>query len=220
MRPSLIIALSAVLAIATVGAGLVEGRWSNRWGEPADLASAGTALENVPKRVGDWEAVSSEPFSDDVAQMLECSGNFTRVYQNMITGEQVNVAMLVGPPGPTAVHTPEICYSSRDHQVSERRTVVQMNPQADPGSSLWKLTFRSNDLEQSLLRVYYGWHGADGSWQASDNPRFEFGGQSLLYKIQLAGRMPADGSTAGDDSVARFLQDFLPAVDAALFQNL
>jgi hypothetical protein len=217
MSQSFIIALSGVLAVTTVGAGWFEGRLSNRWGEPADLASAGAALENVPTQVGDWEMISTQPFSEETLQMLECAGHFTRTYQNRVTGEQVNVALLVGPPGPTAVHTPEICYSSRDHEITESRVAVHAGPEAAPDQTLWKLTFRSNDLEQSMLRVYYGWHATDGSWQASENPRFEYGGASLLYKIQLAGRMPSTSSVADGDSCSRFLRAFLPAVDVTLF---
>lgn len=219
MSQSLAIGLSSLLAIVTVGVGWFEGRLSNRWGEPADLVSAGVALANVPQRVGDWEMISSEPFSDEVAQMLECAGNFTRVYENRLTGEQVNVALLVGPPGPTAVHTPEICYSSRDHQIVESRIAVRAGAEGGLPHTLWTLTFRSNDIEQSMLRVYYGWHAADGTWEASENPRFEFGGANLLYKIQVAGRTPANIAPSGGDSCSRFLQVFLPAVDITLFSS-
>jgi len=219
MRQTITISLLVALAVATVGAGWVEGRLSNRWGEPANLAAAGVALADAPTRVGDWEMVSSEPFSTDIVTMLECSGHFARTYQNLITGEQVNVALVVGPPGPTAVHTPEICYSSRDHQISEPRTMVSVGAAGDTDQSLWNLTFRSNDIEQSLLRVYYGWRGSDGPWKASDNPRFEYGGQSLLYKIQLASRIPAETPNTGADPCARFLQEFLPALDQKLFDT-
>jgi hypothetical protein len=88
-----------------------------------------------------------------------------------------------------------------------------------PDETLFQMTFRSNDPEQALLRVLYGWAGADGHWRAANNPRFEYGGEPLLYKIQLASDTTQQADKEGSDVCRRFLQDFLPVVDATLFSR-
>ena len=162
---------------------------------------------------------SSEPFDDEVVEMLQCAGHFAREYVNSATGESVRVALLVGPPGPTAVHTPEICYSSRGQTIIERPQPVATRVEKDPDESLWRSGVSRNDLEQNRFSVVYGWTGPDGHWRAADNPRFDHAGDPMLYKIQVAGSLTERTAPEGGDLCQRFLQDFLPALDATLFQN-
>jgi hypothetical protein len=215
MRTNSLIAI-LVLCTVTVATGWVNGRLSNRWGESVDLVAAGQRLEAVPDRVGNWEMQFSRPFEDDVVEMLQCAGHFNRAYVNSLTGETVTVELLVGPPGPTAAHTPEICYSSRNHEITEESNAVQTRPAASPDETFWRMTLRSTDIEQRLQRVYYSWCGPDGCWRAAKNPRFEYGGQGLLYKVQLASELRE--AQDADDPCRRFLQDFLPALQASQFK--
>ena len=216
MRMSLWIAVLAVCG-GTVAAGLVEGRLSNRWGEPADLVSAAERVAQVPEQFGDWKMQSSRPFDEDTLAMLQCAGHFTRVYVNSLTGDTISMALLVGPTGPTAIHTPEVCYSSRNQTIIESPTEIATRPKTVPGETLWRMTFRANDPEQALQRVFYGWAGTDGHWRAAKDPRYEYGGEPLLYKIQLASGTTQQADKEGSDPCRRFLQDFLPVVDATLF---
>jgi hypothetical protein len=210
-----------VAAVAlTLTGGLVEGRLTNRWGPPAHLTAAAERLAQVPEQIGDWHLESSKPFDKSVEQMLECAGHFLRVYTNDKTGESVSVAMLVGPPGPTAVHTPEICYSSRNHHPLEEKHVVQIRPAQVPDESFWGMTFQSTGIEPHRLRVLYAWSGADGHWRAAKNPRMEHAGDKLLFKIQLAANLPRESANdSASDPCQRFLADFLPALDAGLFSH-
>jgi len=213
------LAIAALLTcVATVATGWVQGRLSNRWGEPADLATAGEQLSQVPTRVGEWQMQSSRPFDDEVLKLLRCAGHFTRVYKNMLTGETVTVALLVGPPGPTAVHTPEICYSSRGQTIAERPKPISTHRADAADETLWRMVFVANSAEQNRFSVVYGWCGADGQWRAAKKPRYEYGGAPLLYKIQLVGALPERDGLDSSDACQRFLQDFLPALDAVLFQ--
>jgi Protein of unknown function (DUF3485) len=216
MRSQILVAGVTVCAL-TVAAGWVEGRLSNRWGPPAELAQAGARLATVPERIGEWEMRSSQPLDAEIEQMLQCAGSITRVYVNSRTGDTVSVALLVGPPGPTAAHTPEVCYSSVGKKISEPSQAVQTRPVDMPDETLWRMTFRSTDAEGQLLRVFYGWRGPDGPWRAANDPRFEYGGQPMLYKIQLASLMSERPQESGHDSCHEFLHDFLPALDESLF---
>jgi Protein of unknown function (DUF3485) len=217
MQRNLLIAV-LVACLATAVSGLVEGRYSNRWGLQPDLVSAGEKLARVPEKIGDWDMKSSEPFDNEVVDMLQCAGHFSRVYVNAVTGESVRVALLVGPPGPTAVHTPEICYSSRGQTAVEQPKPVATRPKTDADEALWRIVFRANDLEQSRFSVVYGWAGPEGHWRADANARYAHAGEPMLYKIQVAGPLTELPGQESSDLCQDFLKDFLPAVDATLFQ--
>ncbi|HEY4309126.1 MAG TPA: exosortase-associated EpsI family protein [Pirellulales bacterium] len=218
MPKALMFAVAATCT-ATIAAGWVEGKLSNRWGTPPDLIAAGECVARVPERVGDWELQSSEPFEDETLQMLQCAGYLSRSYKNVLTGDIVRVALLVGPPGPTAVHTPEICYSSRGQTIVQQRKSIATRPQQRPDESLWRMVFRSNDVEQNRFSVVYGWADAAGQWRASVNPRYEHGGASMLFKIQVAAPLADPADEQGPDVCQQFLRDFLPALDATLFST-
>lgn len=220
MKPSHKLVVAALFTcLATVATGWIQGRLSNRWGEPADLVTAGEQLAQVPTRVGEWQMQSSRPFEDEVLQMLRCAGHFTRVYKNVLTGELVTVALLVGPPGPTAVHTPEICYSSRGQTIAERPKPISTHRPQAADETLWRMVFVSNSVEKSRFSVVYGWCGEDGEWRAATRPRFVYGGAPLLYKIQLVGALTERSDQDSSDACQRFLQDFLPALDRVLFHG-
>jgi hypothetical protein len=217
MSKNLLITVIAV-CLATAVTGWVHGRLTNRWENPPDLVSAAQRFDSVPSQVGDWEMVSNEPLTDEVVEMLQCAGHFSRVYKNPQTAESVTVSLIVGPPGPTAVHTPEICYSSRGQTIVVSPKPIAIRPETHPDESLWRMVFRSNGVEQNRFSVLYGWCGPDGHWSAATNARYQYGGQPLLYKIQLAGGLPTQSTESDDDVCQRFLKVFLPALDAALFR--
>ncbi len=200
-----------VAATLTVVSGVVHGRLSNRWGPPADVVAAAKALKSVPDAIGPWQKEADEKLTEQVEEMLECAGYLQRTYRNRDTQQRVNVAILLGPPGPISVHTPEICYSSQDYTISEPTRRVELH--TDPGlnHTLWMTTFRSNDLEGTILRVYYAWSDG-GRWAALDQPRFSMADRPYLYKIQLAGHLPPGADSEEGDSGRSFLEDFLPAV--------
>ncbi len=204
-----------VVCAATLAVGLVDARWTHRWGHQAELVAAGERLAKAPEQIGDWQMRSSEPYDAETVAMLQCTGHFSRVYVNRVTGDVVSVALQVGPPGPTAVHTPEICYSSRGHSISELPTARATDRAAAPDETIWRMTFRTNDAEQRRLRVCYAWRGPHEShWTAAEDPRFVYATEPMLYKIQLASQLSDWHESNDQDPCQKFLTDFLPALDA------
>jgi hypothetical protein len=134
-----------------------------------------------------------------------CAGYVNRTYVNQKTGGEVSLAIIVGPAGPTAVHTPEICYSSQAYSQETPRKAITFADPAGEQHSLWRLTFRSNDPAAEQLCVHYAWT-ADGRWQASESPRFEFAGKTMLYKIQMASPVPP-GKIEDTNPSKQFLED-------------
>ena len=205
----------ALISLTLVAAGY-DGWLEQRWAEPADRQTAPRRLASVPEQFADWELESSDALEPSVVKMLRCSGYLNRVYRHRVTDERVHVAVLAGPAGPISVHTPEICYSSRDYQTVDAPRRIQIRPQQRPDEALWETTFRENKSEGSLLRVVYGWSSGD-FWKAPSQPRFSFGGEPLLYKLQLAVYQAPGAELESTDACRDFLRDFLPVLDAALW---
>src|SRR4051812_35968739 len=104
-----------ILLAGTLGVSIVQGRITNRWGLRPDAEAAGDRLRPIlPAEVGNWRMRSDEKLADPMVAILQCNAYVLRVYEHQQTGDVVRLAVLLGPPGPISVHTPEVCYSSRE----------------------------------------------------------------------------------------------------------
>jgi len=177
--------LLATVLVLTLVSGTLYGRLTQRWGASTDLVAAADHVRDFPRTLGAWKMSEDSTMSDKVQHMLECAGYVNRTYLHQKTGQSIGLAIIVGPPGPTAVHTPEICYSSRSYTIedSPQKTVVD-----EPGHSFWGIRFKSRHAGTQPLQVYYAWNNGK-QWEATDNPRIQFGGHKLLYKIQVSGNV-------------------------------
>ena len=153
--------------------------------------------------------VEDRPLAEAAREVLQCSGYVSRSYAHRLTGDLVNMVLLVGPAGPTAVHTPDVCYSSQDYTQTGPREVVQVKAASSGQTgSFWMLKLRPNSLEAKPLTSYYAW--SDGQrWEATENPRLTFGGKPMLYKLQLAASTPPTSDSSKPDPGRLFLQSFL-----------
>jgi uncharacterized protein DUF3485 len=200
----LALAVIGILLITSVG--YVYGRLSQRWGPSPNLQAAADHLQTFPKQLGDWNFLEELSMEESTVDMLECAGYVLRRYQNQTTGDTVTITIIVGPPGPIAVHTPEICYSSRAYSIKDKRKIISFDNGTSEPHTFWQTAFRSTRIATNIQHVYYAWSTGD-TWQASKRPRYQFGGLPMLYKIQLAGTL----ATSDRDPCKQFLE--------ALFQS-
>lgn len=220
MQNSLLHTSGIVASFCLIAAGgVVHGLMSNRWERPEESKAIAERLESFPLQVGKWELKSTDEMSAKTLKMLQCDGYLARTYLNGVTRETVTVAVLLGPPGPMAVHTPEICYSSRDYSIEQPRQALEFTGSDGRSDQLWQLTLRSQDLHRHRLRVYYGWT-TDGTWQASDGPRYSFAGDPFLVKLQIAGQVSQADDSATPDPCLRFLKEFTPQLRRHLFAGV
>jgi len=202
-----------VLMMVTTGGAVVHGRLSNRWGPQQHMTEAGTRLERIPSQIGTWQMVSSQHLDDSARAMLGCTGDIVRSYVNPTGKSEASLTLIVGPPGPIAVHSPEICFPSRNYRLLDERKRVEIRDSLGIEHEFWMVVFQSQDLEARLLHVYYGW-STGGTWTAPDNPRFEFAGSPFLYKVQL---VAYDSSQRGAaDPALALLREFLVAAKDVL----
>jgi hypothetical protein len=189
----------------TIGAGLVQGHLRQRWGGPEDKAAIVARLTDVPAEFGAWRKVESRELGEFARNTLQCYGHLGRVYRNVQTGAIVSLSLIAGPPGPTSVHTPEICMGSQEYHAEQPRQELSLPNREDV---FWNVTFHTTNVEQQHVRVAYAWR-FDGPWTAAEQPRLLFGWRPYLYKLQV--------SCVGDkESTRASCQDFLTELLSAL----
>lgn len=198
----------AVAFTATLAGGVLFGHYSQRWGPPHDLRSAAEHVEQMPTSIGEWKLVEELSMSPTAIQMLECAGYVNRQYVHQGTGQEIAIAVIVGPPGPTSVHTPEICFSSRAYDQQGDRSRMSLGSTGDGADSFWMVDFTTRNVLANQLRTYYAWSDG-GPWQAADAPRFDFSAVPFLYKIQIAADVPPKLANQDDDAGRDFLIELI-----------
>jgi hypothetical protein len=194
-----------MLTLASAGLhGILDGRWSSA----RDLRKQGARLAELPERCGDWRLADKQTLDEGAAALLRCFGSEVRVYRHTQTDAAITVALLFGPRGPIAVHTPEICYSSVGTTQTGTRQARSLTT-ADGLQRLWMVQFSQGQTPEPALEVWYGWSDG-GPWQARDYPRFW--PTDALYKIQIAGPVGEDA----DQPCRDFLEAFLPQVEGVI----
>lgn len=173
------IAIAAALAIVSGG---THGWLDGRWVAGPDIDAIGKRLNDLPEQMGDWVMVSGVEFPESALKMLRCYGTCSRSYRHTKSGAQVSIALMVGPRGPIAVHTPEVCYPGQGSQIdgkTQKFTVAD----GDLDNSFWRVKFRARDAISHRLEVAYAWSDG-GPWVAADQPRLW--PTDRLYKIQAS----------------------------------
>jgi hypothetical protein len=207
--------MAPLIAVAIiVSGGVLYGNYMQRFNRPVELAHAAAQLEQFPREFGRWKAIEGFPIDATALQILECAGYVNRRYLNQDTGRSIQLAIIVGPPGPIAVHAPEICYSSRSYEIRNERKEIPIEA-ATGRHTFWRVDFTTRDASIDGLRVYYAWTSS-GVWNASGSPRFEFAGEPLLFKIQLATYVAPYLSDEDRDAGRHFLEDLLQFASAHL----
>src|SRR5262245_26460971 len=127
MRTITLVICIVLLLTGTIGVGLIHGQMTNSWKESPTSRIAGERLKAaVPRDFGAWRFEHQDEFSPEVLRILGQPACFSRVYQHVQTGDTITVAVIAGQPGPVSVHTPEICYSSRDYALAGQRTKAEI----------------------------------------------------------------------------------------------
>src|SRR5437016_5872335 len=110
--------LPILTALALIVAfGCAEGEWTNRWSSSDATEKAAARLSDIPATIGAWDGHDTPLDPRQVAQ-AEMAGYLMRRYVHRPTGEAVSVLLVCGRPGPTSVHTPEICFPASGYNLA------------------------------------------------------------------------------------------------------
>jgi hypothetical protein len=174
----------------------------------AMLEKAAERLSRVPTQFGSWLLRDEDTLSESVLHLLGCSSHLCRTYVNSETGEAVALVFLVGPAGPLAVHTPEICMTSREYENLKQSEPMDIGAEGR-NQKFFQTLFRAKTLEGQKLNVYYGWSRDGLQWEAPESPRIVLGPLPMLYKLQVACAEPAV-TAEGPTAAVTFLEELLP----------
>jgi hypothetical protein len=197
---------AVLLAVTVFVTGLWHGGVTNRWGPQPNVVAAGKRLSKISTDIGEWRMVADEELRISIAEVLQCEGYINRKYENLRTGTLIHVFVILGPAGPIAVHTPEVCYPSRDFVIESPRKPIQVQCSDGVVDELWDLRLKRKKQPEASLRSLYAWTN-DAHWRAAKSPRFTYGARPFLYKVQLTGPAP---TTEQGDPCTEFLAEFLP----------
>ncbi len=199
---------------------VVEGIWTNRWTSSKELELASARLDEIPMIIGDWQG-KEQQIDEKFLEQGEVSGYLLRDYVNRRTGETLQVLIICGTPGPTSVHTPDVCYQGAGYGMVAREKQHKEEVKSVPTPvEMWTADFRKMQADlPEQLRIYWSW-SADGRWGAPSSPRWHYAGQPLLYKMYLVYPTLEWKSSSEDDTCMKFLHEFLPQANQVLFPDI
>lgn len=206
MKRELVLGL-VVTSLIAIASGVAHGLLDSRW--QAVQSSDRKVLDSLPEQLGDWVLMGKDTLEPHAQSLLRCDDYLYRTYRNGTTNQQVTLAVLHGPRGPIAVHTPDICYVSKGVEpVGPRKLVKLEEPQQE--NSFWFINFQDKKGLSGITEVAYAWSDG-GAWVAAKEPRYWPTFQ--LFKIQVAGKTPDVGMSAG---CKEFLKEIEPHLSALL----
>jgi hypothetical protein len=202
-----------------LGSEFFHGQWTNRWklsGEP-EASCARLPKQEEPMIVGDWRGRPGAPLQDEDLVLGEIAGYFFQEFTNP-RGQRVYVLVVCGRPGPIAVHTPEVCLNGEGYAVQGEKQRLEI-PLAAPYKPVgfWVGQFYRTDGGLRRDRRQFWSYGANGTWTADDNPRFNFARYPALYKIYIMRPLPRKDDKLEDDPTLEFIKVFMPELQKRLF---
>lgn len=200
-------AVTAVIAIVVCG--VVQGLWSDRWVRSEEPARSATRLSQLPLELDDWQGEVQE-----MKDRTDLAGRVWLRYTQRRSGKVINVLLVCDRPGKVAIHTPEHCYAASGYTMA---TKTKFRPKGSERTEFWTAPFRrSSAADQSLLRIFWAWNVGEG-WQAADDARTTFAGQSALFKIYLIREMTQASESVEDDACVELMRQLLPPLQQTLF---
>jgi len=208
------IRISAAVVLI-VGAGLVHGSWTNRWGTSPALAALGARFESVPMEIGDWKGTASELAPDERA-MAGAVVYLCRVYSNPSRGVSVTVLLLGGQPGKISTHTPDVCYRGGGYTVDSPSLFQRRYGPNDQPVEFRTMLATRGGTSPSVLRILWAWNDSKG-WSVPEEPRWKFAAARALCKLYVIRETAGAVVDPGADPCNDFLNVFLPELDRLVF---
>jgi hypothetical protein len=207
----------AVAATLVAAATVLQGLWTERWGEKnvaATLKTSAAILEQAfPKKFGDWEFETELESDPKELERAGAVGHVSRLYRNVRTKGRVSAFVVCATPHDASGHTPDRCYPGAGFEIAEAEHRQSIPLEDGRTAETFTGTFRKTG---QTLRVFWT-YGVDGRWIAPQIARIELAGTSAVYKLYAIideTRLPGGESTL---ICTDFLSALLPEFDAAMF---
>ncbi len=173
----------SIAAVFILGAGLIGGEWTNRFGSSAPLAALESRLDCVPMNIGGWRGRPFELSSDDRVT-VGAAAYFSRIYTDPTRGVSISVLLLAGLPSKISSHTPDVCFTGAGYTLGSSSIVQRPDGSKASTAEFATAVATRGGTSPSVLRVFWGWN-AGKRWSAPASPRWEFGSEPVLCKLHL-----------------------------------
>lgn len=233
-RSSLLVGGLAIMLV--IGVTVVQGTWTERWGEHGDRARLDQAArlleEKFPKEFGGWRFDRDMTTSPQELERAGAVGSIARVFRHVKTKTPVSAFVVCATPYDASGHTPDRCYPGAGFEIAEPEHRLTV-PLRDGGEAeAYTGTFRKID---QTLRVFWT-YGVDAAgpvaahapapagtpadavlrWVAPQIARIALNEEPTVYKLYaIVDQTKLTGSQATYECT-NFLGELLPAFDAAL----
>lgn len=220
------IMLAAPFAVVAVILGTttwIQGDIVNRWGQSSNdtLQKFNEALDKVPKKFGNWVAVEELERDPEQLKYAKVTGNFSWLYRNVKTKQEVRVFLVSGKPQNIADHEPDMCYPAAGYSIGGkgvRQYPITVGDDEDYIECTTKeAVFQKQEGTDPTyyLRILWTWKSGPGPWEAPAMPSFKFGFKPALYKLYLITNY--HNESLEDCASVQFLEDFTRPFDKAVF---
>ena len=201
-----------MVAATTLPAVWYHGRTTNRWfnNEIADFHAS--EIQSIPREIAEWRVVDEGPSLPDYATVeLGVHAHFNRIYENDV-GDRVAALVMIGDAGPLSRHPVEICYGNRAKRLVHSFGMAVERDYVKQEFNIHR--YEPKSVLEDEFFVAYG-YCYDDVWKTPTAPRYEYGGNPVLYKMQVltnAGETP-------DRETPAYLLDFIEKFSAVVWRN-
>jgi hypothetical protein len=200
---------AALACVVLIASGLLHGYWTERFCPAQAPLDGANRIKQLPLDLGDWHG-EELPFKEGSAG-AGVAGGIQRRYVHRTTGKSVSIALVCGRFGPVSIHTPDVCY------VCSGFAVQQPRRSGDAGKEFWTSNaVKKGATDETHIRIYWAWNNGHG-WKASADPRQEFAGSAVLYKLYVVREKDGPEEGLKEEPCEQFMRELLPALDDVLF---
>jgi hypothetical protein len=215
MKNILLVVAAMVLIL---GAGLVDGAWTNRWRSSRALADQAAGLEKVPMVIGEWKASPLDMPAGDLA-MTGAVGHLSRRYTSESRGITLTVLLLCGLPGRISTHTPDVCFPGAGFTLDSPADFSRQYGSPEREAQFRTAVATRGTTSPSVQRIFWGWNDSK-AWSAPEDPRWKFASAPALCKLYVVRETAGAVVDPKDDPCNDFLALFLPEVDRCVFPRV
>lgn len=167
-------------------------------------------VHETPSSFDNWTGIDNEQANEAITKESGAMAQVSRVYENSLFGERINLYFIAGISFRVAMHSPVVCYPGSGYeQQGEVQTFdfdyVYTNSKTGKKyarkATFFTVVFKKGDHSE---RVFWAWNDGSG-WVAPQFARLHFGGHIPLCKCYFS---YVDNSPSVYDFDKKYIVDF------------
>ena len=167
-------------------------------------------VQETPEKFGNWIGSDNAQANEAITKESGAIAQVSRVYENQLFGERINLYFISGISFRVAMHSPVVCYPGSGYeQQGEVQTFdfdyVYTNSKTGKKyarkATFFTVVFKKDDYSE---RVFWAWNDGSG-WVAPQFARLHFGGHIPLCKCYFS---YVDNSPSVYDFDKKYIENF------------